>query len=218
MGKPVMDKDSRHQCLIYEGSPSRQLPALVATIQRKLNEGHRCLYLNSRPMVAGIRSGLAAAGIDVVQELAKARLVLSSESSLSPDGTFDVNRMLHKLEDALDQALSDGYKGLWATGDMTWEFGSEKNFPKLLEYECGLEALIQKRPALGGICQYHCDTLPRDVTRQALLTHRSLFLNETLSRVNPHYVSPALFTDPIAANPVLDEAVTALCQLQKTTS
>ncbi len=35
--------------------------------------------------------------------------------------------MLHKLEDALDQALSDGYKGLWATGDMTWEFGSEKN-------------------------------------------------------------------------------------------
>ncbi len=40
------------------------------------------------------------------------------------DGSFDVPMMLANLEEALDQALRDGYKGLWATGDMTWEFGS----------------------------------------------------------------------------------------------
>lgn len=159
-------------------------------IRRKLDEGHRCLYLNSPPMVAGIMACLAAAGIDVESEVAKDRIVLSSESIPSADGGFDVELMLHKLEEALDQALSDGYVGLWATGDMTWEFGSEKNFAKFMEYENRLEQLMQKRPELCGICQYHQDTLPCEVTQQALLTHRMIFINETLSRVSPSYVPP----------------------------
>ncbi len=66
-----MEAEARHQCLIYEGSPSRQLPALAAVIKRKLDEGHRCLYLNSRPMVAGMRSYLAAIDIDVLSVTAK---------------------------------------------------------------------------------------------------------------------------------------------------
>ena len=183
-----MESESRHQCLIYSGPPSQQLPALAAVIKRKLDEGYRCLYLNSRPMVSGVRSYLAAMGIDVESEVTKRRLVLSSETIASADGGFDSDMMLEKLEDALDQALSDGYKGLWATGDMTWEFGSEKNLAKLMDYEYRLEELMHERQELCGICQYHQDTLPREVTRNALLTHRTLFINETLSRVNPDYV------------------------------
>jgi hypothetical protein len=188
-----MERESRHQCLIYEGSPSQQLPALASMIVRKLDEGHRCLYLNSRPMVAGMRSCLAAKGVDVVSDVAKARLVLSSEPA-STDGDFDTDMMLDSLEDALDQALDDGYEGLWATGDMTWEFGSEKNLAKLMAYEYRLEELMLKRPELSGICQYHQDTLPREATRQALLTHPLIFVNETLSRVNPEYAPSGLLT------------------------
>ena len=33
------------------------------------------------------------------------------------------------------RALDDGYSGLWATGDMSWEFGPAKDFSMLLEYE-----------------------------------------------------------------------------------
>src|ERR1700722_7286144 len=169
-----MENEARHQCLIYEGSPSKQLPKMAATIQRKLNEGQRCLYLNSRPMVAGIRSSLAALGVDVAYELARGSLILSSDPVTSPDGSFDVGLMLRKLEDAINQALSDGYEGLWATGDMTWEFGSEKNFTKLMEYERGLEGLFRKRRELSGICQYHRDALPHEAVRKGLLTHRMI--------------------------------------------
>ncbi len=59
-------------------------------IQRKLKEGYRCMYLNSRPMVAGIRSRLSAIGIDVAYEMAKGRLILSSEPITSANGDFDV--------------------------------------------------------------------------------------------------------------------------------
>jgi hypothetical protein len=211
-----MTPESRHQCFIYDGAPSEQLPLLAAMIQRRLDEGYRCLYLNSLPMVAGMRSYLSAMGLDVEKEIAQARLILSSDPVAAADGSFDVGLMLNKLEDALDQALSDGYKGLWATGDMTWEFGSEKNLEKLMEYELGLEALIRKRQALCGICQYHQGSLPREITRQGLLTHRTIFINETLSRINPHYLPSGLPPGrPLATHLELDETITALCELQK---
>jgi hypothetical protein len=97
--------------------------------------------------------------------------------------------MLALLDNAIDEALRDGFSGLWATGDMTWEFGNEKNFVKLLEYERGLEELFEKHVSLSGVCQYHTDTLPIGVVEQGLHIHRGVFVNETLSRINPHFLS-----------------------------
>lgn len=184
-----MLKTCRHQCLIYEGSPATYLPALVSVIGQKLKEDHRCLYLNSPPMVAGLGSYLFAGGIQVPKEVMKGSLVLSSDTGHLHNGRFDTERMLGLLTDAVNQALRDGYAGLWATGDMSWEFGPEKDFSKLVEYEWRLEELFQKLPMLSGICQYHSDTLPPEVIGQGLMTHRAVFVNDTLSRLNSHYVA-----------------------------
>jgi hypothetical protein len=178
----------RHRCLLYEGSPSRQLPMMAAVICQKMEENYRCLYLNSPTMVAGMGSYLAARGRDVLEDSKRGRLVLSSEQHTSSDGLFDVDAMLKGLEDALEQALKDECKGLWASGDMTWEFGQSKDFSRLLEYEWRLEEFFQKHPELEGICQYHADTLPQEVIKQGLLTHPSIFVSETLSLVNPQYL------------------------------
>ena len=75
--------------------------------------------------------------------------------------------MMHTLEDALGRALNEGYDGLWATGDMTWELGPERDFSRLLEYEWRLEEFFRKHPALGGICQYHADTALRSLAARA---------------------------------------------------
>jgi hypothetical protein len=136
-------------------------------------------------MVAGVRSYLAADGVDVSQEVDKGSLILSSDRGHLVNGVFDVARMLAMLADAVNDALAHGYAGLWATGDMTWELGSEKNFGKLMEYECGLEEMFRNLPTLSGICQYHRDTLPEDALQVALSKHRGIYLNETLSRINP---------------------------------
>jgi hypothetical protein len=191
-----MEREPRHQCMIYEGSPAKHLSGIAALIQRMLRENRRCLYLNSPPMVAGLRSYLAAAGLDVAQEVAKGALVLSSEQTHLVDGHFDVDRMLGMLADAVNQAFQDGCEGLWASGDMTWEFGPEKNFDKLLEYEYGLEELFRRNPALSGICQYHQDTLPTAALSQALHVHPMIYIGETLSRLNPYYTSPELLVHP----------------------
>ena len=199
---------SRHQCFIYEGAPSRHLPALASAARQSLSCGLRCLYLNSAPMVAGMASYLAALGVDVGLETAKGSLVLSSEQThLTADRTFNVDRMLGTLDDAINEALKDGFEGLWASGDMTWEFGPERDFSKLVEYEWQLEELFHERPELHGVCLYHSDTLPREFLRKGLVVHPSLFINETLTRINPNYLRPERFSEAAAAHPEIDSAL-----------
>ena len=202
---------SRHQCLVYEGSPASHLPGLSALIRQKLDENYRCLFLHSPAMVTGLRSYLFAAGTDVTKEIVKGSLVLSSSNAHLVEGCFIIDRMLGMLEEAVHQALHDGYQGLWATGDMSREFGPERDFSKLLEYEWRLEEFFQTQPALSGVCQYHADTLPREVLRHGLLTHPSLYINETLSRVNPHYVERKLFPVQLTNSTALDRAIRDLC-------
>lgn len=178
---------ARHQCLIYEGAPSHYLGDVAQTIVDKLRANHRCLYLNSPAMVAGMRSRLVAIGLEMPKFLERGDLILSSNQSHLVNGKFDVDEMITLLAEAVQKALADGYTGLWATGDMTWEFGSEKNLEKLREYERRLEQLMKETPALSGICQYHRDTLPPDAIQTALEMHPALYVNATLSRLNPDY-------------------------------
>ena len=207
---PAMSAQTPHQCLIYEGSPSRYLPALASLLTQKLNANYRCLYMNSPAMVAGMRSHLAAAGVDIPQQVKKTSLVMSSDQDHLVDGRFDVDRMMHTLGDAVRQAVKDGYAGLWATGDMTWELGPQRDFSKLLEYEWRLEAFFRTYSALSGVCQYHADTLPRKVLRQAVLTHPSIFINETLSLINPRYLPANLYNDDAEKNPELESLIDKL--------
>jgi hypothetical protein len=202
----------RHQCLIYEGAPSMHIGSIAPTIIDKLKTNNRCLYLNSPPMVAGMRSYLSAAGLDVIKEIEKGALLLSSDQGHLVNETFDVDRMLAMLLNALRQALADGYAALWATGDMTWEFGNERNLTKLLEYECKLEDFMQKNAAIGGVCQYHRDTLPLEVMRVALYTHQAVYINDSLTRLSTYYRYPLSSCDPHVSpaelNSMLDSLLT----------
>jgi MEDS: MEthanogen/methylotroph, DcmR Sensory domain len=205
-----MEQTCRHQCLIYEGSPSRHLATIAGIMRQKLHENYRCLYLNSAPMVAGMRSYLAAAGVDVEYESARTSLVLSSRPEHLTDGHFDIDRMIQSLSDSIDRASIDGFEGLWATGDMTWEFGPDKDFSRLIEYEWRLEELFRLHPTFGGICQYHSDSLPREAVRKGLITHPHLFISETLTLLNPHYLEPRAFTHDLDENAALESVLTRL--------
>lgn len=210
-----MEQMLRHQCLIYDGSPARMLPAIAAIMKQKLSENLRCLYLNSPTMVAALRPYLSAAGVDVTHETAKNSLILTSDQNHLKNGHFDVDLMLGTLEEAMNQALTDGYQGLWATGDMSWEMGRDRDLEKLAEYEWRLEKFFQKHSALSGICQYHAESLPREALCHGLLAHPALFINETLARINPRYIPTEALIRLAAPTPGLQDAIRNLCELQR---
>jgi hypothetical protein len=134
------------------------------------------------------------------------------------DGGFDIDRMMQSLAEGVDQAVKDGYKGLWASGDMSWEFGPRKDFSKLLEYEWRLEEFFRRQPALCGICQYHRDTLPEEAVRDGFLSHRAIFINETLSRLNPRFAWTESFSDQnVIDDPKLGQIIANLCSAQMQT-
>ena len=195
--RPIMQSASRHQCLVYGGPPSRHLPALAELLCQKLDQNLRCLYFNSPPMVAGLQSYLAAAGVDVECELKKGSLVLTSDQGHLIDGLFHADRMLQGLELSVKQALADGYVGLFAVGDMTWELGLDRDVAKLLQYEWKLEQLFHRCPGLTGICMYHSDTLPRELVKNGTLSHSSIFVNQTLSIINPYHVHTGAPRQPV---------------------
>ena len=208
-----MDTLPRHQCLIYDGAPSRHLPALAAVMRQKLEDCYRCVYLNSAPMVAGMGSYLAAAGVDVSAAVAEGSLVLSSERPHLRNGRdFEIDGMIQQLASSVAQAKRDGYQGLWATGDMTWELGPEQDFASLLEYELRLDRVLRENPALSGICQYHADTMPRGALREGLVAHPCIFINHTLSLVNPHYCPAETITLDATADPALDPLIDRLIE------
>jgi hypothetical protein len=205
-----MSQPSRHQCLIYEGAPSRHLASVAAVIREKLAQNYRCLYFNSRALVNSLKSYLTAAGIDPAEQIRTTNLIIESDHNHLVNGRFDVDGMIDNLANALRQALSDGYAGLWASGDMTWEMGPDKDFSRLLEYEQRLEEFFQAHPEMSGLCQYHASTLPSEALRHGLLGHRSLFINDTLSLLNPHYQAAASAA-AVLPHPALDSIVMRLC-------
>lgn len=202
------EQPPRHQCYVYEGAPSKILPAMAALIDQKLKENIRCLYLNSPAMIVGLKYYLTAAGIDVEHQVSIGALSLSCDQNHLVDGRFDPGSMLAMLEESIDQALSDGYKALWASGDMTWEIGPHCTAGELLEYEWRLEEIFRRRSEISGICQYHADTMARDLVRHGLAAHRSIFINETLTRINPHYLVPFGASIP---HPELGDMIDSLC-------
>ncbi len=206
-----MAMEFRHQCHVYKGSPSRHLSAIAQMARQKLTQGYRCLYLNSPAMVAGMRSALAAIDVDVLQESARASLVLTSDQTHLVDGRFNTDRMMATLDRALQQAVDDGFGGLWAVGDMTWELGFQSTFADLIEYEWRLEEYMRLHPELSGICQYHADTLPHEALK-AGAAHQSFFINETLSQLNPHYVRAETPGRLMASHPQFDTFIDQLCQ------
>jgi|SRR5579862_9036564 len=188
--------------MIYTGSPASHLPGLAAVAKERLRANWRCLYLNRPSVVAEMRSNLSDAGVAVAQEIGRGALILSSDSNHLQNGRFDVERMLDMLSQVAEQTVNLGYTGLWATGDMSWEFGEEKDFSKLLEYEYALDRMFERYPQLSGICQYHADMLPADAVQWGLCTHRSVYINEAVSQENPHYSPASLLTYRRLADPL----------------
>jgi signal transduction histidine kinase len=164
---------------------------VVPFLKEGLRSNWRCLYLGSPDMVQMIDGGLRQTGVDITSEMKRGALLFSSERSYLENGSFDPRAMINGLCELIDGAVRDGFEGLCATGDMKWELGPDENFNLLMEYEALLERVFRDKP-LMGICQYHRDVIPPRTLREALLSHRSAYIGDTLNRDNLFYTPPEI--------------------------
>lgn len=193
VGLQVSDQPvSRHKCLIYEGHPSEQLPVVVPMMENSLKDNWRCLYLGDPANVSMVGTALNSRGIDTRREADRGALIFSSDRDHLDGGKFEPKAMIDGLCQMIDLAVKDGFNGLWATGDMMWELGSDYNFEYLTEYEALLEQVFRSKPLLG-LCQYHKDVLPPLAVEEALKTHPNVYVGESYAQDNLYFMPPEFF-------------------------
>ena len=180
-----------HLCCVYD-TPGHQFSALIPFLREGLQRGDKCLYILDESTREELSSVLTEAGIPLMDVVGSgAFLMETSDRTYYRNGSFDTDRMFEYLSRIYDAALAAGFKGMRASGEMTWILKKQPGWEKHLEYEAKLNLRLPSMRAIG-ICQYNRAKFSTDALLNILSTHPLVLLNGLVFR-NPHYVEPAEF-------------------------
>lgn len=180
-----------HLCCIYD-SPRHQLSALLPFLRAGLQQHDKCVYIVDENTQEELVRVLTQAGIPVMDALRSGAFLLeTSEKTYYRDGSFDTERMFEYWSQLYDAALAEGYRGMRASGEMTWILKKQPGWEQHLEYEAKLNLKLPKMRAIA-ICQYNRAKFSTEALLNILATHPLVLLNGLVFR-NPHYVEPREF-------------------------
>ncbi len=183
-----------HLCLIYE-TQAEQFAAAVPFVRLGLERGEQCVYIADDNTAAAVCQAMEAAGIDVVDTLARGALVVASkQETYLKQGYFDPDEMIHFLEEATAAAKAAGFSALRVAGEMTWALGGDPGVERLIEYEAKLNHFFPKHDCLG-ICQYNRTRFAPEVIINVLRTHPQVIFGGLVCQ-NFYYVPPTEFLAP----------------------
>lgn len=202
-------KQGDHVCAFYE-SESEQLDVATAYVVEGLRRGERCLYVaDSLAAIGRFCARLDAAGVDSRDAVERGALLLKTKAQAHlTDGFFDCERMLRLLDDAVEQALNDGYVGLRTCGDMSWLLDSAPGSNQVIEYEALLSQFFQNVRAVG-MCQYDRRRIPPPLLEHALATHQIAVVARQ-PKPNPFYLKASAAASPVMLLPGVDAKLDAL--------
>lgn len=164
-------EQGQHICTVYD-TRAEQLAVAAAYIADGLDNNDRCLYVaDSVGALDDIRHELGRYGVHVAAaEFRGSLLLLTSDSAHLAEGSFDTERMLRMLNEAVEAALNAGFNGLRTCGDMSWLLRGAEGSEQVLEYEGLLNQFFPTVRAIG-MCQYDRSRLPAPVIGGAVARH-----------------------------------------------
>jgi hypothetical protein len=205
----VVYQQGDHVCTLFS-SQEEQLEAAVDYVRQGLARGERCLYVCAEQTPEEFRRALVAAGIDAAREESRGALVLlTKETGHLAGGTFSPSRMISMLRKAVSDALSDGFAGLAAAGDMTWLLDEAPGSDDIAEYEALLNDFYKENRALG-LCQYNRRRLPSASLDHGIATHPTIRVSRSILLVNPYYELPEIAVSRRANTDGIDDRIDQL--------
>lgn len=184
-------RQGEHICALYE-TEDEQLAVAAAYLADGLRAGQRVFYVADSPAaLERFRSALNRQGIKVEAMVKRGALIESTHDEAHLEGgCFDSERMLRLLNEAMENALKDGFAGLRTCGDMSWLLREPAGAHQVVEYESLLNQFFHG--VLGaGMCQYDLKRLPRELIDSALATHTSIIV-EGHHKSNRFYRPPSI--------------------------
>jgi hypothetical protein len=152
-------------------SRAEHLAHTVDVVTVGLARGYRVLLFTHVLAPPLLRSWLVHEVPGFVEATARGQLaVVSTWDVHLARGAFDPERMTGGFSQAVDEALADGYGGLWVSVDMTWATESLPGVELLVEYETGAGGLFAPR-RMAAVCQYDRRRFGADLLADACAGH-----------------------------------------------
>ena len=163
-----------HICSICDTEEER-LRTAAAYLADGLRRGERCVYIGAtRAVLQRFDVALQAAGLDAAALTERGVLIeLTHAEAHLIDGRFDCERMLTMIDDAVRQAIADGFSGLRVCGDMSWLLLEAPGSAEVGEYEARLNQFFANTRS-AAMCQYNRQRLPPPLIDMALATHSTV--------------------------------------------
>lgn len=182
-----------HACPVYE-TRAEQIAVAVAFLQAGLTQNERCIFVAPRQLLDPVQSALAAAHVDIDDEMARGVLqVLHDGEAYLLTGKFDPAGMLAYLARAESDALAAGFAGVRYIGEMSWSLANGDD-NQLLQYEAQLNRFISNR-RMVILCQYDRHRFNPSIIQDLIRTHPLVVFGDDVYP-NPYYEPPELLLAP----------------------
>lgn len=204
-------RQGEHICGLYE-TEDEQLAVAAEYVIEGLRSGARVLYVGADAAALDrFRAVLHYRRVNVASVVKRrALLEMTHDQAHLAGGSFDAERMLHMLNDAVEVALNDGFGGLRACGDMSWLLREPEGAEQVVAYEAFLNSFFHSVRG-AAMCQYDRRRLPAHLVDSALATHSSAIV-ERIHKPNPFYRPSSIAISRAAAAGDLNWKVNQLRQ------
>lgn len=185
-----------HICLLYENR-EEQFAAAIPFMRMGLERKEQCVYIADENTPEAVMDALRAEGVDVAAAIqAGALSILTKRETYLKGGSFDPDRMVRSLAEAIRIAKRAGFAALRATGEMTWALAGDPGFDRLLEYEAKTNRFIADNDILA-MCQYNNKRFRPAVMLDVLGMHPRVVFDAMVCQ-NPFYIPPNESVSPPA--------------------
>ena len=139
---------------------SDQVEVLAPYIEQGLKCNELCVWITAEIPESEARDALASRIPNLGKHLEKRQLqFFSYKDWYLPEGHFDPSKVLDSAAQKYQEALSCGYSGIRATGDVSWL--DQSDWDSLMEYETLLDGAVSNSKALA-VCIYKEDECTKD--------------------------------------------------------
>lgn len=185
-------QDHRHIALIYETEEDWE-QAAIPFLAEGLSDGEKCMYITDSRSSGEVCSLMRQKGFDLPALMSTEQLVMVNQSDVyTQAGCFDPDRMLGILDTATKKAIEQGFRGLRATGEMSWALRGCKGSERLMEYESGINAVLSPKFPFKTICQYDMRKFGGGALKSVILTHPFIIWKGRLL-ANSYYIPPETY-------------------------
>ena len=184
IGPTMMSIKGAHIASLFKGDADR-FKSAVPFVLSALDRNEKCVYILDDSTQEQVVDSLMKIR-DVQNHLDAHQITfLSSSDTYLKDGRFDADRMLAMLKSLEPDAMSEGYAGVRATGEMSWYHSKMPGVEGLREYEARINDIYPDMTP-DFLCQYAEEEYDSGLLLDVIRAHPRVVVRGELC-VNPYF-------------------------------